>query len=1165
MFSGRRLLWAAAFAAGAAAAAFGSWEDGFDGPELDGRWQWRVPAAGPAFSLAERPGWLRIRLPERNGGYNHWNEPQPVDEAPQLRAPVPEGDWDLEARVQLQDVPADGHFLAGLEAVLDDGLLVTFGAFQGPSLPGGPKTPEACLEPTGLSGFCRAAGDWRDLRLRLERRGTLCRAQASRDGTAWVDVGAYLMGASPRAAGLIGKTFANGKALVFDVDYVRLTQQRPWRTQGRRALVAVGGEYPTGYRGLLARLGLPYEILVDYQLGHLETLGRFDLLLVSGRRDTVSDAIREAIMAYVRSGGIAVLDSGFYPLASVVAGKGGPAQDLPDIVVGGAGNPLMPFLGNQTRFAAGESRYHYEPASLDGLQLLARFDGRPGRQGKAEGYTGTPAVWARPLGRGLFVYSSPAIGATLSWGPAHDALAEALIRCLGGGRLEPQLTPEGVRFGRKQSELTESSVAAAGAAPPPAPFRRGTPEAPAEELPGDAVALRGKAAPEFNLSGVYRPDQGKAVLLANYWNRRWHVSATFRGGSVRLSRIEDGRTTDTSETGFEAGAEVPFVLKERRDRIVLRVGGRSVAVSAQGLWEGKLGSSGAALAGLRYQPVEPPYLADDFMRGEKEQGAWETLGGEWSVRAKGDPRMGANPFTCLAKAKGAGLAAAGLPFWDEYAFAVSARPARAGGWVGQAFYLRGREDLLLFRVRVGDPGADAGGGAEIVRVREGKETVLGRGDASLAPGQWYRLGVQVRDGVAAGAVDGRQTAAAETGDLHEGKVGLWVRDAEAEFDDALVQPAAEAARTGLVELDGSVPRFAGTLDRDTWAGTALQWRAAPGVPGLFWRRGCFLGDFRLVFRCDLPEPAPGADASLALLLTPEDRTLYESCRATLRRTPGGPAGSCRLELLAAGLPARRRDIAVEGTPQLELRRTGSRLGVFLGDQEMLACDLGPAAGRWPQLGFLAAGFKPRLSGLRLEAGCVLDYCFDRAPADWWVGSGAWELAVRWPCTPEWSWLAGESRQVAALWHKRSFAGDIVVDLHVGPRTVDHGDGQPPREICRAFNLVICGDGQDVRSGYSVVVGADKQGAGATLSRLGKVVADNPAFRIFSDAHNQWLNVRAEKRAAAVAVWVGDQCILSWEDPEPLPGGRVAIWTVDNAIMVPRVTIYHRAGESGGAG
>jgi len=412
-------------------------------------------------------------------------------------------------------------------------------------------------------------------------------------------------------------------------------------------------------------------------------------------------------------------------------------------------------------------------------------------------------------------------------------------------------------------------------------------------------------------------------------------------------------------------------------------------------------------------------------------------------------------------------------------------------------------------------------------------------------------------------VDGTEVATAEVQDVHGGKVALCVQDGAAEFDDVAVRPVSETAAPGWVELDGTVPRFAGTLDRDTWAGTALQWGADARVPGLFWRRGRFLGDFSLDFQCDLAESVRGP-ASLALLLAPAEGMAGRGYRVGLRAVAGAAPGTYEVELAAEGQVAGRAVLTAGVRPDVELRRVGSRLQVCVVGREALGCEVAAPTAWCSRLGFQAVGFRPRLSGLRLQAGSVLDYCFDRAPVDWWVGSGTWDLAVRWPCTPEWSWLAGESRQVAALWHKRAFVGDLLVDLHVGPRTVDHGDGQSPREICRAFNLVLCGDGQDVRSGYSIVVGADPTGVGATLSRNGHCVASNPAYHMVSDAHNQWLNVRAEKQGAMVRVWVGDQCILAWEDPEPLPGGRLAVWTADNAIMIPRVTIYHRT-DAGAAG
>ncbi|MBN2450567.1 MAG: hypothetical protein JXR77_09255 [Lentisphaeria bacterium] len=1152
-----------------AAAVAQEWRDDFDGKTLDTRWEWRVPVAGPTLSLTERPGWLRIRLPERQNGFNHWHEPTAVDEAPQLRTRVPEGDWEFEARVVLHQVAVANHVHVGLVVGVNDAFLLGFGPFQGPTLPGGPKTPEICLEATGASGFHRVAGEARDVRLQLRRSGNLCRARFSRDGKDWLDAGAYILPETPRFLGILGKTFSAGPPVAFDVDWVRLTPAAGPEPSDRRALVGIGGEYPTGYRGMLSRLGLPHEVLLDYQLANVDILRRFDLLLIGSVSDGIALRARESLVRYVREGGTALVDGCAFPPPEVLRGTGKPTRDIPDILVGGAANPLLPRLGPSTRFAAGESRFHYEPASFAGLQILARYDGQPGskaKPGKDAPYTGTPAIWAMPLGSGLLVYSSPSLGATLSWGPAHDALAEALVQLLGWGRLAPQWLPEGERFGRKQSGLTEGNETPLPVTPPPLPpFARVTPGEPASDPPPDRVTVRGRTAPEFNLSGTYLADRGQADLWLNHWNDRYRVSVAFDPASVRLTRIEAGKAVETTELALDKAQRIPFLLKERRDRIVLLLGSKRAEIGAEGLWEGQLAAAaGDAFDRLRYQPVEPPFLSDDFMRGEKEKGAWETLSGEWSVRAQGDPRMGANPFAYRGKAsRGAALAVTGLPFWDDYLFETSLRPVSAGGAAGLAFRCRDAGNGILVRLRLAEAPDRGRNGAEIVRLREGRETVLARAEACLVRGQWYRLAVRLEDTTATVLIDGMPLAVATDIDCPDGKPGLYVRDGEADFDDVAVRPLdSRMPSTELTELDGSMPRFAGTLDRDTWAGTALQWQADAATPGLFWRHGAFRGDVDLAFACPFGE-GDVQRARIDLLLTAADAGAADGGYAlSLRPAPPKPwqkgafrGGKCSLELLRRGVPVARGDVTTGPGPVLALRRSGSRLLGLVDGREVLAWDMDEPAADLPRLGFLATGCRPRISGLRLRAGNVLDTCFDRAPADWWVASGTWDLAVRWPCTPEWSWLAGESRETAALWHKRTFHGNITVDLHVGPRTIDHGDGRP-REICRAFNLVLCGDGRDITSGYSFVVGADAKGAGAILSRKGQIVAREDAYRVYSDAHNQWLNVRAEKRGAEVRLWVADQCVLAWTDPDPLPEGRIAIWTRDNAIMVPRVTIFY---------
>jgi hypothetical protein len=1134
------------------------WEDDFAGKGLATRWGWRVPVAGPTLSLDERPGWLRIRLPDRPNGFNHWNEPKPVDEAPQLRTVAPEGDWQLEVRVHLEMISPDNSFLLGLMTGASDESLVTMGAFQ---YSGFGKPPEVWFEPTGTSGLFRCPVDARDVYLRLVRKGNLCRGQVGRDGKTWTEAGCYIMGQAPRFLGLIAKTFSAGPPVVFDVDYVRLTPIPAPQPAGRRTLVGVGGDYPTGYRGLLARLGLPYEVLIDYQLTDAQVLRRFDLLLVGSVNGSLQDQAHRAIMAYVQAGGTALIDSRACPPPPIVPGKGNSARDLPDIVLDVPFGPLQTWLGDTTRFPAGESRYHFAPTSTEGLQILAHFDSKPAVKNGKKGTTlppGTPAIWALPVGKGLLVYSSPSIGATLSWGPDHDALAEALLHCLGGDALRPQLVEEGARFGRKQSGLTEGSECAVPAVALPPPFHWRTLDSDAGSLPAGVARIKGKPAPEFNVSGTYRPGQGKAALLLNHWSDRFSVRLDLVGDSARLTRTENGRTVATAETGLGGAEEIPFLLKERRDRIVFIASGHQAEIPSDGLWEGTLAGGGEALGNLRYQPVAPAFLSDDFMRGENEKGAWETVSGTWSVRATGNAKMGANPFTYRCqKASGTALSVAGLPFWDDYGFQVSAKPDAKTGAMGMAFHYRDPKNYLLFRLRVGDAAKDKGG-AEIVRVLDGRESVLASGDGCLENGQWYRLAVQTRDGAVTARVDGRDVVSTRDDVLPSGKVGLVVRDCDADFDDAAVRPLLDTAETHMVELDGTVPRFAGTMDRDTWAGTALQWRASSQTPGLFWRHGDFLGDVDLSFACDFGG-AGGTGATLTLLLVPRAGDV-ESGYALTMRPLGASAGQSDLvdydvTWSRRGTLIGRSAVTAGPKPVLALRRVGANLTALVDDQTVLASWLAEERSECTKLGFLATGFMPRISGLRLEAGNVLDYYFDHAPTDWWVDSGTWELAVRWPCTPEWSWLAGESRSVAALWHKHQFDGDQTLDLHVGPRTVDHGD-KHPREICRAFNVVICGDGKDVKSGYSFVVGDGKSGSGATFWRKGKIVARVPEYRIFSDAHNQWINVRAEKRGATVRLWVGDQRLFSWEDPEPLPGGRLAVWTEDNAVMIPRVTIYH---------
>jgi len=103
--------------------------------------------------------------------------------------------------------------------------------------------------------------------------------------------------------------------------------------------------------------------------------------------------------------------------------------------------------------------------------------------------------------------------------------------------------------------------------------------------------------------------------------------------------------------------------------------------------------------------------------------------------------------------------------------------------------------------------------------------------------------------------------------------------------------------------------------------------------------------------------------------------------------------------------------------------------------------------------------------------------------------------------------------------------------------------------------VLCGDGKDVRSGYSFLVAED--GKGARILRNGAPVAECREFRFFTQAHNRWANIRVERQGSRVALYVEGQQVLAYNDPNPLPGGYAGIWTENNGILLPRITLYYQ--------
>ncbi|NDK10785.1 MAG: hypothetical protein GW911_01850 [Armatimonadetes bacterium] len=192
-------------------------------------------------------------------------------------------------------------------------------------------------------------------------------------------------------------------------------------------------------------------------------------------------------------------------------------------------------------------------------------------------------------------------------------------------------------------------------------------------------------------------------------------------------------------------------------------------------------------------------------------------------------------------------------------------------------------------------------------------------------------------------------------------------------------------------------------------------------------------------------------------------------------------------------------------------------------------------------------------------GTLLDYTFKQAPVDWLEYTGQWGSMNRWECQPQWTWFGGKGPWGVTVWHKDAFVGDVTLEAF-GSHMKDFPFNpvfRHPGNMC----LTICGDGENLDSGYSFIF-AGWGNHWTRLLRRGTVVAetnkalmpDNRDGLSVEGQYRNWYGVRLRKEGAKLICFVDDKEVLRWEDPEPLPGRRVAVWTVDNTILLARARI-----------
>jgi len=618
-----------------------------------------------------------------------------------------------------------------------------------------------------------------------------------------------------------------------------------------------------------------------------------------------------------------------------------------------------------------------------------------------------------------------------------------------------------------------------------------------------------------------------------------------QGGRVELVRVRGGEQT---VLGRASAALAP----RQWYRLEARVVGRRVTGCIDGhplvnvtdphLVSGSIGVYCEGTEGALFDDVTvvaPRDFAEDFER--ETAGKWLELGGTWRRRKGGLDGHVSDGHCLVATASGEGRCVSGEEGWSDYTVAADILPPSRGD-VGLVAYYQDEANYYLLSL---SPEA-----ATLARVSEGERTELARAAHALPLGKAQRLALSVEEGVLTARLNGRPLVRRCDRTLDHGRAGLYVRaTGGAGFDNVAVS---FPRRAEPVFTTHEV--FSAEESMENWAVRQSDWHTVTDSfrgksPTVRWHRGDFPGDVEVeakIARLD-------KGGRLWLGLAGDGEHLDSGYVASLWRGEK----VCRVTVTRKGKELARQNVTLlPHAPKLfAAERVGHAVLAHVDGKVVLAAeDPEPLDGR--RLAWAADGARLAKDGVDLYSRHVTVYAFHQAPTDWRALGGQWEVTNRWACDPRWSFFAGERKgdSLVALWNKRDFGPDVTVEFAAGIRH-DPNRGGSGYKYASDANAVICGDGRDLRNGYNIVFGGWNNQATRIL-RNGQTLAETRSVRFPRQysIHRKWFYFKIQKQGGRIRYWVDDKLALEATDPTPLTGGRVALWTWNNDIMVARVRI-----------
>ena len=366
----------------------------------------------------------------------------------------------------------------------------------------------------------------------------------------------------------------------------------------------------------------------------------------------------------------------------------------------------------------------------------------------------------------------------------------------------------------------------------------------------------------------------------------------------------------------------------------------------------------------------------------------------------------------------------------------------------------------------------------------------------------------------------------------------------------------------------------------------LHWSAPQGawVPigdsmGRFWHKGDFFGAFsirvpfghntQVLFCTD--RPTPGSDPSAE----PDASRGY----AVKFNYYGKSISFARL-----GKPVKTVTLPPSVTSQtpVTVARNGHYIWLEAGGRELMTFrDPSPLKGARLALWTGRSVDADYFADVVVARNHVHDDYFDRAPSDW-RRVGQWRVINRFACDPRWSHMTAWAQDdLAVLYTKAEYAGDFTLEFYAGnkmwPMREWDGAQYYPRvgDICAA----VCCDGERLDSGYVLTLAEWDTRWSETYTRLRrgtKIVAQSdrefvprnrtlypnnrvipvPWIRKGRGIHGAWYYIKIRKIGSRIEYYFDNELALSYTDPNPLKGRRLAIWTQDNYVTFARIKVSY---------